>query len=393
MEVENFKEIENQKIVYLVNKEPKRTLLDTIRTVFGIAFAIVNLVSFVLALCFLPKILNFFANGPSNEQGEAEFFSYHTAKDFSDIQYYGRADMFTSIISDMMESINLSTSKNPKELIGLSDTCRNFLLYGPSGTGKTHFIKRLVYLLNEKLKKKYKENKDIVRAYFISPSMIESKYRGEPEKLVARLFKEARKDEGWKATIIFVDEVDAFFANREMSHRDLSSGLKSEFLNIMSGITSDATKNIFFMGATNYKSIIDEAFLRRMGKQKEFPIPNEFDVFEMLKSICQDWAKDTNMERFLKNIAKILSDRKTSQFFITEICRTIVRRGGHKKANVFCLFSNLVINAEQIRSLKMQQYEQENQGSPSYEMGKAQEFKFNLDDFDFDRYGFEVKED
>ena len=107
------------------------------------------------------------------------------------------------------------------------------LFYGPPGTGKT----LAATLLGKK---------NGMEVYRVDLSMIVSKYIGETEKNLARVFDRA-EHRNW---ILFFDEADALFGKR----------------------TSDFPGTVIL--ATNLKSNIDEAFTRRFQSIVYFPMPD-----------------------------------------------------------------------------------------------------------------------
>jgi len=127
------------------------------------------------------------------------------------------------------------------------------LFYGPPGTGKT---------LSACLLGKHCGS-DV---YKIDLSMIVSKYIGETEKNLARVFDMA-EHRGW---ILFFDEADALFGKRtkvDTSH-DRYANQEVSFL-----LQRIEEFNGVVILASNFKTNIDEAFLRRFHSVVFFPMP------------------------------------------------------------------------------------------------------------------------
>ncbi len=119
------------------------------------------------------------------------------------------------------------------------------LLYGPPGTGKTYIAKATAH--------------EVDAAFFaIRPSSIMSKWVGESERNIARLFSEARSE---PRAIIFVDEVEALIPKRRDSGSTVMQRVVPQILAEMDGIQSK-NGSILFMGATNEPWSIDHAALR-----------------------------------------------------------------------------------------------------------------------------------
>ncbi len=127
------------------------------------------------------------------------------------------------------------------------------LFYGPPGTGKT-----LTATLLGKA-----HGRDVYR---VDLSMVVSKYIGETEKNLAKIFNKA-DDKNW---ILFFDEADALFGKRtEISdaHDRFANQEISYLLQRMEDFEGTAIL------ATNFKSNLDEAFTRRFQSIIYFPMP------------------------------------------------------------------------------------------------------------------------
>ena len=128
------------------------------------------------------------------------------------------------------------------------------LFYGPPGTGKT----LTANLLGNELGRE---------VYKIDLSMIVSKYIGETEKNLELLFARA-EDKGW---ILFFDEADALFGKRT-SVRDAHDKYANQEVSYLLQRIEDYNGLIIL--ATNMKSNIDDAFMRRFNTVLKFPFPD-----------------------------------------------------------------------------------------------------------------------
>lgn len=312
-------------------------ILNTTLKISGLFLIFLSIYMFiVIASLDFERLLH-----PKNEQGKE--FSYYTASQFANYQYHGKQQLFEKIITKMTKIIDMTEKMSEKELFeSLTTNKRNFLLHGPPGTGKTQFIKVLVKRLNEHLCKKYNTDKDLVRAYFVTPSMVENKYKGETERKIKALFDEARDDKGWKATFIFLDEIDAFFGHRMSTPAEHQTKSKTEFLNLLSGINDDLKKNIFVVGATNRLDQIDPAFIRRMGELIAYKLPTREELEEILESITKSWPKAKNYKGFLSNVATRLADRY-SQSVVTDLCSEVLFINGKDCKNLHEKLYDLVV--------------------------------------------------
>jgi DNA polymerase III delta prime subunit len=128
------------------------------------------------------------------------------------------------------------------------------LFYGPSGTGKT--------LTASLLGKEF--NKPVYR---IDLSMVVSKFIGETEKNLSKVFDKAMN----KDWILFFDEADALFSKRtgvQSSHDRYANQEVSYLLQRIEDFSG------LLILASNLKSNIDEAFLRRFNTVVYFPKPD-----------------------------------------------------------------------------------------------------------------------
>ena len=137
------------------------------------------------------------------------------------------------------------------------------LLFGPSGTGKTMAVEIIANELN-------------LDAYKIDLSTVVSKYIGETEKNLNRLFHEAETSNA----ILFFDEADALFGRRSevKDAHDRYANIEINYL---------LQRMEEFQGlailATNQRKNIDEAFFRRMHFAVEFPFPDQADRLAIWK--------------------------------------------------------------------------------------------------------------
>ena len=127
------------------------------------------------------------------------------------------------------------------------------LFYGPPGTGKT---------LTASLIGK-QTGKDVFR---IDLSRVISKYIGETEKNLSRLFDKA-ENKNW---ILFFDEAEALFGKRTEIHDAHDKYANQEVAYLLQRIES---YNGLVILASNRRSNIDEAFARRFQTIIHFPVP------------------------------------------------------------------------------------------------------------------------
>ena len=137
------------------------------------------------------------------------------------------------------------------------------LFYGPPGTGKT---------LTATLLGKY-TGREVFR---IDLSVVISKYIGETEKNLAALFDKA-EHKNW---ILFFDEADAIFGKRTGVRDAHDKYANQEVSYLLQRIEMHSGLTIL---ASNFKSNMDEAFIRRFNSIIYFPIPGVEERYELFR--------------------------------------------------------------------------------------------------------------
>ena len=124
------------------------------------------------------------------------------------------------------------------------DPPKGMLLYGPPGTGKTFVIRALAH--------------EAGAAFFpVKGAEMLDKYVGESERAVRDTFARARAA---APAILFFDELDALAPVRGSSTNSVTDSVVAALLTELDGI--GARGQIFVIGATNRKDLIDPALLR-----------------------------------------------------------------------------------------------------------------------------------
>jgi transitional endoplasmic reticulum ATPase len=137
--------------------------------------------------------------------------------------------------------------KNPEAFRRLGiRPAKGFLLYGPPGTGKT--------LLAKAVAKESEANFIAIKS-----SDLLSKWYGESEQQIARLFARARQV---APCVVFIDEIDSLVPARGSSGNEpqVTSRVVNTILAEMDGM--EELSSIVVIGATNRPTLIDPAVLR-----------------------------------------------------------------------------------------------------------------------------------
>jgi len=182
---------------------------------------------------------------------------------------------------------------------------RGILLFGPPGCGKTLLAAAVATEIDANF-------------YSIDAASIMSKWLGEAEQNVAKLFGSARKasNEG-KPAIVFVDELDSLMGQ----HSNEVGGeirVRNQFLKEMDGIV-DKGKNlhVYVIGATNKPWDLDWAFIRRFQKRILVPLPDHHTRLMMLKLYTSTLQIDPDVD--LHELARLSEGFSGSD--IRDVCQ------------------------------------------------------------------------
>jgi SpoVK/Ycf46/Vps4 family AAA+-type ATPase len=170
---------------------------------------------------------------------------------------------------ELRKAIILPTKVDPEKLpLGWPT---GILLFGPPGCGKTLVVAAVAAEVNAHL-------------FYVDPALVMSKWLGESEKNVAKVFEEARRRASRsRPAIIFIDEVEALtgiFSNEVGGE----ARMRSQLLNEMDGLHSKGKRlYVYVVGATNKPWLLDQAFLRRFQKRIYVPPPDFRTRIELFK--------------------------------------------------------------------------------------------------------------
>ena len=205
---------------------------------------------------------------PTASQGEQKTsLANHIKNNFDDMVMKEKPDVrWIDVIgiddakNALRESIVYPTKRPDLFPIGWP---RGILLYGPPGCGKTVLAAATANELD---------------GYFINVdgSSMMSKWLGEAEKNVSRLFKMARSyaEREGKPVILFIDELDSLLGQRT---NEIGGEVRSrnQFLTEIDGINGKGKDiRLYVIGATNKPWSLDHPFLRRFQKRIYVSLPS-----------------------------------------------------------------------------------------------------------------------
>ncbi len=174
--------------------------------------------------------------------------------------------------------------KHPElfERLGI-EAPKGVLLHGPPGTGKTLLAKAVA-------------NETNANFYSLSGPEIMSKYYGESEENLRKVFKEAQEN---APSIIFIDEIDSIAPKREEVTGEVERRIVAQLLALMDGL--EERGKVVVIGATNRINAIDPALRRpgRFDREIEIGIPDKKGRREILEIHTRGMplAKDVDLDK------------------------------------------------------------------------------------------------
>jgi len=162
------------------------------------------------------------------------------------------------------------------------DPPKGVLLHGPPGTGKTLIAKAVA-------------NESGASFYTINGPEIMSKFYGQSEENLRKIFEEAEKN---APSIVFIDEIDAIAPKRSEVHGEVERRVVSQLLTLMDGLKGRG--KLIVIGATNIPDSIDPALRRpgRFDREIKIDVPDRNGRKEILQIHTRGMpmSKDVNLD-------------------------------------------------------------------------------------------------
>ena len=165
------------------------------------------------------------------------------------------------------------------ERLGI-DPPKGILLYGPPGTGKTLLAKAVA-------------NESDANFFYIGGPEVVSKYVGESEERLRKLFREAEEN---APSIVFIDELDSIAPKREEVFGEVEKRLVSQLLTLMDGLKTRGETIV--IGATNRPDALDQALRRpgRFDREIEIGVPDRDGRKEILQIKVRTMPLDKDVD-------------------------------------------------------------------------------------------------
>jgi len=192
---------------------------------------------------------------------------------------------------------------------------KGLLLYGPPGTGKTEIARKIA---------------DSASCHFMSLSIPDLKagHVGGSGERVRKVWEEAR---GRGRAVIFVDECEGMFARRGSTDSDAASNeLVQAFLAEWDGVGSSG--QIWVVGATNRRDLLDEAIVSRFGAAVEIGLPDADGRKRILELEMEKLGREPGVPEHVGKATNGFSGRNLATL-ARDICTLAAEKGEVSEAD------------------------------------------------------------
>ncbi|MGK7937709.1 MAG: AAA family ATPase [Xenococcaceae cyanobacterium] len=203
---------------------------------------------------------------------------------------------------------------------------QGMLLYGPPGTGKTQVARVLAKAAG---------------CNFINLTIAEvrSQYLGEATQKLAQTFAKARRE---APAILFIDEIEALFPQRDSNTPQHEIELINQLLQELDGFRGGAT-GVFVVGTTNYVERVDKAVRSRLNKVVELSLPALPERIEMLRLFTREMNISPDLD--WEQIARLLQGKSGRDL------RQLVSEVGQYASDRLAADESLVITSQDFQAV------------------------------------------
>jgi len=216
------------------------------------------------------------------------------------------------------------------------DPPKGVLLHGPPGTGKTLIAKAVA-------------NESGANFYTINGPEIMSKFYGQSEENLRKIFEEAQKN---APSIVFLDEIDAIAPKRSEVHGEVERRVVSQLLTLMDGLKGRG--KVIVIGATNIPDVIDPALRRpgRFDREIRIDVPDRNGRKEILLIHTRGMPINPGLAELYSgetvNEEKILNAIKhgIKKIHISDLLRSMLRsRNKNKRSEIVSNYLNVIFDS------------------------------------------------
>lgn len=184
---------------------------------------------------------------------------------------------------------------------------KGILLFGPPGCGKTLIAAAVA-------------NEIDATFFYVDAASIMSKWLGESEKNVSKLFSQARQiSASGRPAIIFIDEIDSL-TSKKIVEMGGEARVRNQLLKEMDSLVDKGKKTyLYVIAATNKPWVLDDAFIRRFHKRIYVPLPDKKTRLELFQLYTKGMNLDPSVN--LASLAMLTENYSASD--IQDLCVSV----------------------------------------------------------------------
>jgi transitional endoplasmic reticulum ATPase len=214
------------------------------------------------------------------------------------------------------------------------DPPKGVLLHGPPGTGKTLIAKAVA-------------NESGANFYTINGPEIMSKFYGQSEENLRKVFEEAQKN---APSIVFLDEIDAIAPKRSEVHGEVERRVVSQLLTLMDGLKGRG--KLIVIGATNIPDTLDPALRRpgRFDREIRIDVPDREGRKEILQIHTRGMPIDINLDEFYPGekvnteTVKDIIKQCIKKIQISDLRRNLLKQKDKNRRNAVDAYLKVIIS-------------------------------------------------